>query len=179
MAGCDLSGYNLKRFDVRMLECECARVGQPSPFTDDTRIVDAYRIFVKNESRDLSAAVAFYCPDAGPFDAHRAGADVEATARVLLAQLQRYDSLPQDVAALHAYCDPRDPNWLDEQGKIVWRDGEARLGFGKHAGRSLRDLVRNEPGLLNWILGRDFPADVKQIITEAMAGRFPAPPRTT
>ncbi len=174
--GCDVAGFNLKRYDIRILAAEFARCGLASPLSDTTRVIDAYRIFVQNEPRDLAAAVAFYCPDSGGFNAHRAGADVEATARVLLAQLARYPGLPGDVAGLHAYCDPRDPSWIDEQGKIVWRDGEARIGFGKHAGRALRELSRNEPGLLQWILARDFPADVKQIVADALDGRFPEGP---
>ena len=39
-----------------------------------------------------------------------------AAADVLLAQLERYDDLPRDVAALHEHLHPADPSWVDGQG---------------------------------------------------------------
>jgi hypothetical protein len=31
------------------------------------------------------------------------------------------------------------------------------------------------PDYLRWILAKDFPADTKQIVAEALSGRFPQP----
>jgi hypothetical protein len=50
------------------------------------------------------------------------------------------------------------------------------LGFGKKIGTKLRTLVEQEPGFLEWMLGANFSDDVKQIVTEALAGRYPTPP---
>jgi DNA polymerase-3 subunit epsilon len=174
MTGSDVAGFNVARFDVTMLVTEFGRAGVPAPIDKNTRMVDAYRIFVQREPRDLAAAVRFYCPEVEAFRAHRAGGDIEATARVLLGQLDRYaGDLPADVGGLHAICDPRDPSWLDEAGKIVWREGEARISFGKQAGRTLRELAANDPGFLRWMLSRDFGPDVRSIVSAALEGRFP------
>jgi DNA polymerase-3 subunit epsilon len=175
MTGSDVAGFNVARFDVTMLVTEFGRAGVSAPIDKNTRIVDAYRIFVQREPRDLAAAVRFYCPGVEAFRAHRAGADVDATARVLLGQLDRYaGDLPADVGGLHDICDPRDPSWLDDSGKIVWRDGEARISFGKQAGRTLRELAASDPGFLRWMLTRDFGPDVLSIVSAALEGRFPA-----
>ena len=62
--GTDTGGYNARRFDVPMLECEFARVGvTPAPF-DGALVVDAQEIFFHREPRTLIGAVRFYCNDA-------------------------------------------------------------------------------------------------------------------
>ena len=173
LAGCDLIGYSVA-FDQRMLVAEFERAGVRQEL-DGARVIDAYRIFQSKEPRDLSAAVAFYCGAVGD-TSHRADADVAATAQVLHAQLECYTDLPVSVAELHAFCLRRDPSWLDEDGKVVWRDGEARLNFGKHAGRSLHDLVADETGYLEWMLEKDFPSDTQAIVRDALTGTFPESP---
>ena len=171
LEGCDLAGFNAERFDVPLLAAEFRRVGMAFP-VEGTRIIDARTIFVRKEPRDLAAAVDHYCgrSHAG---AHRAEADAVATADVLLAQLERYDDLPRDVAGLDTWLHPRDPSWLDNSGKLAWHMGEPVLTFGKHKERSLQELAKDEPGYLKWILTKDFPADTQSIIAEALDGRFP------
>ena len=51
--------------------------------------------------------------------------------------------------------------------------GEAVLGFGKHRNKSLKELAENQPDYLRWVLSADFSADIKAIITDALAGKFP------
>lgn len=175
LAGSDLVGYNARKFDVRILEAEFARAGVPWPCAD-AKVIDPYVIFVRQEPRDLESAVLFYCDRPVDRDeAHHAMADVGMTIEVLAAQLDRagYEDVPRDLTGLHAFCENRDPGWLDLTGKILWRDGAAVLGVGKHAGRSLQDLARAERGYLQWMLAKDFPADCKTIIERALRGVFP------
>jgi DNA polymerase-3 subunit epsilon len=80
------------------------------------------------------------------------------------------------VSALADYCDGRQPDWLTSDGKIAWRDGAARLTFGKHAGKSLKTLVGDEPGYLRWVSGQQFSADFKRLIEQALDGQFPGSP---
>ena len=68
-----------------------------------------------------------------------------------------------------------DPSRIDREGKLRWRDGEVVIGFGRNSGARLRDLVRDNKGYLDWILSNDFPEDTKEIIREALAGRYPEP----
>ena len=172
LEGADLGGYNARRFDVPMLVAEFARVG-PGVFSmTGRRIVDPQIIFFKREPRDLQAALRFFCGVALE-ESHRTDADVDATLAVFSAQFERYEDLPATVADLHEYCSQREPNWVDEQGKLVWLDGEACIAFGKNVGKSLRWLHQHDPSYLAWMLRNDFPPDVKAIVEAAANGRFP------
>ncbi len=171
---CDLAGYNVVRFDVPMLVEELTRAGIETDL--NTRpVVDVQRIFHRREPRDLAAALAFYCQEMH-LDAHSAEADVWATIRVFQGQRRRYNDLPRDVAALDAYCNPRDPSWADRTGKLKWQEGEIVLNFGKRKGERLRDIVENDPGFAKWILRSDFPADTRDIVSDMLQGRMPTPP---
>lgn len=171
--GCDLTGFNLRHFDLPMLEQEFARAGITFP-DRDVRIVDSRTLFMIKEPRDLTAACRFYC-DRELTDAHSAEADAVAAADVLLAQVAHYDDLPVTIDDLHQLCDPRQPHWIDPQGKLIWHNGEACLGFGRHKRRPLREMLQSEPEYLVWITQAEFSPEVQTIVGEALAGRFPAP----
>jgi DNA polymerase III subunit epsilon len=169
LRGVDFAGYNVD-FDLKHLRAEFQRVGVDWDWeADGAKVVDAKMIFFQREPRDLTAAVKRYLGE-DLEGAHDAGNDVRATERVLAAQLALYPDLPRTVDALAEVCFPKDPNWVDSKGKVVWRAGEACLGFGQHNGTPLR---RMEPGYLRWMLGKDFPADTKKVISDALAGRYP------
>ncbi len=169
--GCDLSGFNAEGFDVKVLKAEFARIGRSFP-APDACVVDSFTIFRTREPRDLGAAVSFYCGRSHE-GAHRAVADAEAAADVLLAQLERYPDLPREVPALHDHLHPRDPSWIDAEGKLAWQCGEAVITFGKHRDKSLKELVEREADYLRWMLAKDFPDDTKAIIEAALGGRYP------
>jgi len=168
---CDLAGFGIIRFDVPLLRREFSLAGIDFP-PPNTRLIDAQRIFHLNEPRDLSAALRFYCSD-DHVNAHSADADVAATWRVLLGQFERYSDLPKSAEELDVFCNPRSPGALDPDGKIRWRGNEAVIAFGQKSGLSLRQLARDEPGYLKWILNKDFSPEVKAIVRDAVAGRFP------
>ena len=98
LTGCDLAGYNIDKFDRRLLAAEFRRAGLSDP-TTGARSVDAYTIFVRQESRGLDAALAFYDIDEGdtPRRAHEANSDVEAALAVLTAQMKAYPDVPRTV----------------------------------------------------------------------------------
>lgn len=168
LSGADLVGFNHRRFDVRLIAAECRRVGRPHP-CETARLVDVRQIFMKREPRTLAAALQFFCGEAHD-GAHGTTADVIATLRVLVAQFDRYPDLPRDIDGLDAIA--RDPSFVDRDGKIVWRGGDACIGFGKYAGVPLRLC---DPGFLQWMTTKDFPADTKAIVQQALRGTYPAP----
>ena len=102
LSDCDLTGYNVARFDRRLLAAEFGRAGVADPM-GGALVIDAYTIFVRQEPRSLAAALRFYkIPEgAAPRQAHDARSDVEATIAVLAAQLTTYPDLPKTVEALH------------------------------------------------------------------------------
>lgn len=171
---CDLAGYNILGFDIPLLIEELARAGITFNL-EGRRILDAQRIYHKKVPRDLAAALAFYCGEMH-MDAHDAMGDVQATLRVLAGQFERYPDLPRDLDGLDAFCNPRDPSWVDRTGKFKWVNGEAVINFGKKQGQSLKDTARDDPGLLRWITRGDFPKDAMDIAQKALNGKFPAPP---
>lgn len=172
LGGADLVGFQHRRFDIRLIAAECRRVDRENP-CEGACLVDVGFIFMKREPRTLAAALQFFCGERHA-DAHGTTADVMATLRVLLAQFERYPDLPRDVEALDALG--RDPSCIDREGKIVWRGGEACLGFGKYSGVPLRLA---DPGFLSWMLSKEFPADTKAIVRAALTGTYPAPPAST
>lgn len=165
--GADLAGFNVRRFDVPLLERELRECGLDLQ-VDRRRIVDAMTIFHRKEPRDLSAAVRYYLgrEHAG---AHGAEADLTATLEVLDAQLERYHDLPRSVEELDGWGRPG-RNAVDGQGKFVRRDDDIVFAFGKHQGRSLREVAQEAPDYLQWIVGSDFPEDAKQLVRRALAG---------
>lgn len=175
LTDCDLAGYNAARFDVPLLQEELRRADLPFPL-DGIRLLDAQVIFHKKEPRTLEAALRFYCGrEHGK--AHQALGDVEATLEILDAQLGRYPEIPRDVESLHRFCDQKNPNFVDRFGKLIWHEGEACLNFGPHRLKPLREIVEKDSNFLEWMIRKDFSAEVKNLISDAMKGVFPEPPR--
>jgi DNA polymerase-3 subunit epsilon len=171
---CDFAGFGVRKFDLPLLAAEFTRAGLA--FDYRTRhCIDGKDIFHSKERRDLTAAYALYC--GGELkSAHSAEADMLASRDVILGQLERYDDLPTDVASLAGVGAPSaDPDAFDAEGKLKWIGEEVVINFGKSRGKSLRALAAGEDGrgLLGWILQKDFGADVKTAVRNALAGRFP------
>lgn len=161
LEGCDLAGYNMTGFDLPVLRVEFLRAGVPFEISS-RRLVDAQRIFFSREPRHLSAAARFYC-QLEHEGAHGALADAEMTLRVLAGQLERYPELPRSVSELHElFCAGLDQD-LDPEGRFRLVRGEPTVNFGRNRGRRLRDISREEPSFLRWILKGDFSEPVKEI----------------
>src|SRR3954470_24327215 len=100
--GCDLAGFNVLNFDLRLLVAEFNRIGLAFPVAG-RRVIDTCRIFHLREPRDLTAAYKFYC-GLRHEGAHGAAADVLATTAILDGQVARYADLPGTIDGLHAAC---------------------------------------------------------------------------
>ena len=55
----------------------------------------------------------------------------------------------------------------------MWRDDVATVAFGQQAGASLAELAVSDRSFLEWVLRKDFSDEVKAIVEDALAGRFP------
>ncbi len=175
MEGCDLAGFNIRRFDLAMLVAEFGRCGIRFEL-DGRRVVDVQNIFHREEPRDLSAAARFYLGREHE-EAHTALGDIRTSAAVLSAQLARYDGLPRDLDGLHAYCEEYAPmitevdRWFssEEDGRVFRR--------GKHRGRALDEIAGQEPDYLRWMLGaEDMDEEVQDLVRAALERAAPAPP---
>ncbi len=173
LIGADLCGYNIIRYDLPMLIEEFIRSGI-SFDTSGRRIVDAQRIFHKKEPRDLSAALEFYCGETH-HNAHGAEADAAATLKVLEGQLEKYHDLPRDIDQLDKFSSLKKPQWVDETGKLKWKDREIVLNFSKRKGELLRDIIENDPSFAKWMLRSNLPRDMQDIVRNAINGKWPEP----
>lgn len=161
--GCDLAGFNSTRFDVPLLVEEMLRAGIDYDVTK-ARHIDVMNIFHKMERRDLTAAYKFYCGKSLD-DAHSADADTRATYEVFLAQLERYKDLPSDVEQLHEFC--RMNRNADLMGNIVYNDkNEPCINFGKHKGKPVTQVLKEEPSYYAWIIDGQFAQSTKKLISQ-------------
>lgn len=162
LEGSDLAGFNSAKFDLPMLseEFERAKLAGKDLKVDlhAPLMVDVQNIFHTMEPRNLKAAYRFYC--GGDFeDAHTAEADTVATYEVLKAQLDRYDTLKNDVKELAKYVNKR---CVDFSAMLVFDDhDEVIINFGKHKGKKLRDIVETEPSYCSWVQQSNFTLDTK------------------
>jgi DNA polymerase-3 subunit epsilon len=170
LEGCDLCGFNLKRFDLPLLYKEFTRAGR-SFVLEGRALIDALEIFHTYEPRDLAAAVRFYLGREHR-GGHAAATDALATAEVVDAMLARYADLPRDAAGLHAHF--KDPAAVDAAGFFTRVSGEVRFAKGKHRGQPLDFVARTCPDYLEWMLGQDFFPDTKEVARTALRRVRPA-----
>lgn len=167
--GCDLGGFGLSKLDIPLLDEEFARCGlRFSP--DARRMFDALRVYHAREPRDLSAAMRFYCGEE-LVGAHGAEADAAAALRVLEGEFEKYGDLPEDPDAFDAAFNPRDPSFVDREGRFKRVDGRVCVNFGKKKGKFLDDVVAADPSFLRWILNGDFAHDTKKVAADALEER--------
>ena len=170
---CDWCGFNIVGFDLYVLESEFKRA-EIDYSNEGKKVIDVMRIYHKLEPRDLNSAHLKYCGEALEI-CHRANSDVKATIKVLESQLEKHGDLPRNVSELHEFCNPTDPSWIDNEGKIKWHNGKAVMNFGNHKGKTLEDMQKNELSYLQWMISTDFSPKVKDILKDVIQGNFPEP----
>jgi DNA polymerase-3 subunit epsilon len=163
LEGCDLAGYNSNRFDFPLLAEEFLRADIDFDMRK-RKFVDVQTIFHKMEQRTLTAAYRFYC-DKELEGAHGAEADTLATYEVLKSQLDKYDSLENDIDFLAKFSS-QNKN-ADFAGFIIIDEkGVERFNFGKNKGKTVEEVLEQQPGYYGWVMNSDFPLYTKKILTE-------------
>lgn len=158
--GCDLGGYNCKRYDVPLLAREFRRLGTKWP-AEDVKIIDSLAILSLQERRELKWALQFYAGKELQ-NAHSALADTRATLEILLHQATKYQSSTLDqLDSLQ-----RDPSWVDDDGKFQKQGESIVITFGKHQGKSITSIPRD---YRRWMLSQySFSRSTKQVIRESL-----------
>ena len=160
----DLAGFNSAKFDLPMLAEEFERVKLAGKDLNvdlhSPKLVDVQNIYHAMEPRNLKAAYRFYCGGEDFENAHTAEADTIATYEVLKGQLDRYpDVLKNDLASLASYANKRA---VDFAGLIVRNEaGEPVVNFGKHKGKTVREVFNTERSYFRWIQDGAFTLDTK------------------
>ena len=130
-------------------------------------MVDVQNIYHSMEPRNLRAAYRFYCGGEDFENAHAAEADTLATFEVLKAQLDRYKEpdkyreqvLKNDIQSLSAFVGRK---YVDFSGHLILGDdGEVYINFGKHKGKTAREVWKTEPAYYAWIQDASFTLDTK------------------
>lgn len=179
--GADLSGFNILKFDVPMLVEEFIRAGVEFDYSRK-KIIDSQKIFHLMEKRTLSAAYKFYV-NKNLENSHSAEADTIASLEVLAAQVERYegqvvtDSLGKQIGEIR--------NDMEVLGKLTSSDlvdlacrmtlnskGEEIFNFGKHKGKVVTAVLKEEPAYYDWMMNGDFPMDTKRKLTEIKLRSF-------
>ena len=89
------------------------------------------------------AAYKFYC-DKDLEEAHSASADTMATVEVLLAQMERYTDLPEDIDSLSEFASNN--RQVDFCGRLIYDDQNREvINFGKYKGRLAEEVLRGKP----------------------------------
>jgi len=161
--GCDIAGYNSIKFDIPILAEEFLRADIKFDFRK-RKLIDVQNIFHKMEQRTLSAAYKFYC-NKDLKDAHQAAADTYATYEILQSQLDRYESLENDVAKLSDFS--AKTRTLDYAGRVALNEkDEPVINFGKYKGKLAMEVLERDPGYYSWVMTGDFALDTKRVFTE-------------
>jgi len=171
----DLAGYNSDRYDIPMLMEEFARCGYELSL-ENRKTVDVQKIFYKMEPRTLSAAYKMYC-DKTIENAHDALADVVATVEVLQGQITKYKDVDymdgdgyttpapinNNIGSLAAFTN--DARTVDVTQRLKYnKNGDIVFNFGKYIGKNAAETLVKDKQYYNWILNKDFSAQVKQIV---------------
>ncbi len=133
------------------------------------QMVDVQTIYHYMEPRNLKAAYRFYCGGEDFDNAHSAEADTMATYEVLKGQLDMYQKadkyhtqvLKNNVEFLSGVAGR--PRTVDYAGRLVLnKDNEPTVSFGKHKGKTLRQIYNDEPSYFGWIENGEFTMDTKE-----------------
>jgi DNA polymerase-3 subunit epsilon len=163
LGGCDLAGYNSNKFDIPMLIEEFTRCDIHFDLTT-RKLIDVQNIFHKMEQRTLSAAYMFYC-NKNLENAHTAEGDTNATYEVLLSQLEKYDSLKNDVDFLSQFSSINKN--VDLAGRIIFNEkGEEIFNFGKHKGKLVVEVFISDTSYYDWMMKGEFATNTKTVITQ-------------
>lgn len=161
----DLAGFNSAKFDLPMLAEEFERVELAGKHLEvdlhSPKMVDVQNIYHAMEPRNLRAAYRFYCGGEDFDNAHTAEADTVATYEVLKGQLDRYpEQLKNDVESLSAFVGKK---YVDFAGHLIYNDeGEEVVNFGKHKGKTARQVYQSDPSYFTWIQDGNFTLDTKK-----------------
>lgn len=178
LKNCDLAGYNSNKFDIPLLMEEFLRVNIDFDLRD-VRFIDVQNIFHKMEPRTLTAAHKFYCKTEME-NPHQAEADTRATYNVLKGQLDAYNGVlyedkktgktiefSNNIKMLSDFS--TENRSVDFAGQIILNENDEEIfNFGKHKGKSVRDIFTKEPAYYDWMIKSDFPLYTKKVITRIL-----------
>lgn len=173
--GSDLSGFNIMKFDVPVLVEEFLRCDVEFDYSRK-KIIDSQKIFHMMEKRTLKAAYQFYC-NKDLDNSHSAESDTDASMEVLLAQIQRYENqdvtdtqgnkVGQIINDMEILSKLTSQGMVDLAGRMILTPkGDIIYNFGKHKGKEVKSVFKEDPAFYDWVMNGDFSLDTKRKLTE-------------
>ncbi len=161
---CDLAGYNSNRFDIPMLVEEFLRCDLNIDI-ENRKLLDVQKVYHMMEQRTLSAAYKFYC-NKELTDAHSAEVDATATYEVLESQIEKYKQLGNTVESIVKFTGEEEI--VDFSRRFIKENGIEIFNFGKHKGKPVTKVLKEEPQYYDWMMRGDFALHTKQKLTEIL-----------
>jgi len=160
----DLGGFNSNRFDIPILNEEFLRAGINIDI-EHRKLLDVQKVYHKMEQRTLSAAYQFYCQKTLE-DAHSAEADANATWEVLVAQIEKYPQIGNTVDSIVKFTG--EDEIIDFARRFIYDNGVIVFNFGKHKGKPVSQVLKDEPQYYDWMMKGDFALHTKQKLTDIL-----------
>ena len=143
---------------------------------NNTKIIDALRIYHLMEKRNLSSAYKFYC-NKNLDNAHNSYADTIATLEVIKKQIEKYEN--QEVIDNKGNVLGTISQNLDSIGSIIKTDivdisgriiknseNKEVFNFGKYKNQIVSKIFKSNPEYYHWIMKSNFPLHTKKKFTE-------------
>tara|TARA_B100000686_G_scaffold5421_1_gene5423 strand:- start:10182 stop:10979 length:798 start_codon:yes stop_codon:yes gene_type:complete len=173
--GCDLGGFNILKFDLPILIEELMRC-KINLSINNTKIIDALRIYHLMEKRNLSSAYKFYC-NKNLDNAHNSYADTIATLEVIKKQIEKYENqevidnkgnvlgtISQNLDSIGSIIKT---NIVDISGRIIKNsENKEVFNFGKYKNQIVSKIFKSNPEYYHWIMKSNFPLHTKKKFTE-------------
>ena len=174
LEGCDLAGFGIRRFHLRVLKQEFEFAGIDFDL-EDRAIIDAMEIFHKLQPRDFDATYSRYV--GGTFTRPADPESIVGALRSIIdGQLTQHPELPNDPATLESWATGENTErYIDDQGRFALSDeGDPIINFGRYRGYTLYDMSETYPGYLRWMASNEsFTEQQRQIAADAADGIMP------
>ncbi|HNL83322.1 MAG TPA: 3'-5' exonuclease, partial [Chitinophagaceae bacterium] len=85
---------------------------------------------------------------------------------ILLAQVERYEQLGTTIESIVKFTGEDDI--IDFARRFIRVKGVEVFNFGKHKGKPVEQVIKEEPQYYDWMMKGDFAMDTKQKFTEIL-----------
>lgn len=152
LEGADLSGKNIKKFDIPMLESELRnKSGIDIDFSEGV-IFDVEDVIRKAFSHSLTNIYEILTGEERPDDAHDAHADTRDTIIVLGEIINKFNIGETQEEWVEYAKNKHGKEMVDYAGKFYRKDGVVYFNFGN----DINKAVETNPGLLEWMQTKPF-----------------------
>lgn len=156
--GSDLCGYNIIKFDMKILIESFFRAGVPFNWRNYS-IIDVYKMLTYAEPRTLSSVYERFtgkCLE----NAHSSDADVNATIEIFEGISNTFQSrLPKSSAEIQNTISEGFSSNIDFDGKFIKEtnsngDTKVLFNFGKYKGMTVNEVFNQNPNYFNWMIDK-------------------------